>query len=486
MGDNGDGGEKKELKENVKKGKELGRQAIGEGYINPSLQLARRLISLGVNVTFATTVLAGRRMKNKTHQTATTPGLSFATFSDGFDDETLKPNGDLTHYFSELRRCGSESLTHLITSAANEGRPITFVIYSLLLSWAADIASTYDIPSALFFAQPATVLALYFYYFHGYGDTICSKLQDPSSYIELPGLPLLTSQDMPSFFSPSGPHAFILPPMREQAEFLGRQSQPKVLVNTFDALEADALRAIDKLKMLAIGPLIPSALLGGNDSSDASFCGDLFQVSSEDYIEWLNSKPDSSVVYISVGSICVLSDEQEDELVHALLNSGHTFLWVKRSKENNEGVKQETDEEKLKKLEEQGKMVSWCRQVEVLKHPALGCFLTHCGWNSTIESLVSGLPVVAFPQQIDQATNAKLIEDVWKTGVRVKANTEGIVEREEIRRCLDLVMGSRDGQKEEIERNAKKWKELARQAIGEGGSSDSNLKTFLWEIDLEI
>ncbi|CBI39387.3 unnamed protein product, partial [Vitis vinifera] len=126
-------------------------------------------------------------------------------------------------------------------------------------------------------------------------------------------------------------------------------------------------------------------------------------------------------------------------------------------------------------------IVPWCSQVEVLSNPSLGCFVTHCGWNSTLESLASGVPVVAFPQWTDQSTNAKLAEDVWKTGVRVTVNQEGIVESDEIKRCLELVMG--DGEEaKEMRRNAKKWKGLAREAVMEGGSSDKNLKNFMDEV----
>ena len=98
------------------------------------------------------------------------------------------------------------------------------------------------------------------------------------------------------------------------------------------------------------------------------------------------------------------------------------------------------------------------------------------------KSLVSGVPVVAFPQWTDQGTNAKLIEDTWKTGLRVTQNEEGIVTGEELKRCLELVMGSGEIG-EEMRRNAKKWKDLAREAVSEGGSSDKNLKAFLDQID---
>lgn len=67
-------------------------------------------------------------------------------------------------------------------------------------------------------------------------------------------------------------------------------------------------------------------------------------------------------------------------------------------------------------MENFGKVVSWCTQMEVLSSPSLGCFVTHCGWNSTLESVVCGVPMVAFPQMSEQRTNVKLVEDVWKVG----------------------------------------------------------------------
>ncbi|KAG5589098.1 hypothetical protein H5410_039612 [Solanum commersonii] len=51
---------------------------------------------------------------------------------------------------------------------------------------------------------------------------------------------------------------------------------------------------------------------------------------------------------------------------------------------------------------------------------SIGCFLTHCGWNSTLESISLGVPMVAIPQWTDQPTNAKLVKDVWEIGVRAK------------------------------------------------------------------
>ena len=304
--------------------------------------------------------------------------------------------------------------------------------------------------------------------------------------MELPGLPLaFKSRDLPSFCLASNLYSFALPSFKEQFEELDLETNPRVLVNTFEELEHEALRAVDGIRMVPIGPLIPSAFLDGKNPDDTSFGGDIFHGKSNDYVEWLNSKPECSVVYVSFGSIAVLQKKQMEEVARALIDSGRPFLWVIRDKANEANGKEEEELGCREELEKVGKIVSWCCQVEVLSHPSLGCFVTHCGWNSTLESLASGVPVVAFPQWTDQGTNAKLIEEVWKTGVRVderEVNDEGVVRSEEIRRCLEVVMGSSGEKGQELRESAKKWNGLAREAVKEGGSSDRNLRTFLDDV----
>ncbi|KAF8388472.1 hypothetical protein HHK36_027144 [Tetracentron sinense] len=446
-----------------------------QGHINPTLQFAKRLLRTASHVTFATSFSAHRRMKN-----STTPiGLAFVPFSDGYDDG-FKPNDDPQHFMSELRRCGSETLTNIVHSLGHEGRPVTCLIYTFLLPWVADVASKLQIPSALLWIQPATVLGVYYYYFNGYGDVITSNINDPSYCFEFPGLPLLTSRELPSFFLPSNTHLFVLPTIEELFHKLDGEDKPTVLVNTFDALEFDALKVVDKLNLIGIGPLIPSAFLDRKDLSDKSFGGDLFH-GSRDYMEWLNSKPESSVVYVSFGTMSVLSKPQMEEIGNGLLESCRPFLWVIRQPENGTQEKGETELNNIEELRREGMIVPWCSQVEVLSHPSVGCFVTHCGWNSTVESLVGGVPVVVFPQWSDQGTNAKLIEDVWKTGLRVRVNEgEEIVGGDEIKRCLETVMGGERG--EEMKMNAMKWKDMAMEAVQEGGSSYMNLQKFVDEI----
>ncbi|CAJ2668138.1 unnamed protein product [Trifolium pratense] len=455
-----------------------------QGHINPALQFAKRLVTMGAQVTFATTIYLHRRLVNK----PTIPGLSFATFSDGFDDgHENKSDDNFITYMSELQCRSSEFLTSIILSAKQEGRPFTCLIYSLIIPWVPKVARELHLPSALLWIQAATVFDIYYYYFLNHGDYITNISDNAKCSIDLPGLSFsLKSCDLPSFLLASNTYTFALPSFKEQLQILDEETNPRVLVNTIEEFELDALRVVDvgKIKMIPIGPLIPSAFLDCKDPSDTSFGGDVIRVDSDDnYIEWLDSKDELSVVYVSFGSLAILPKKQMEEIARALLDSGFPFLWVVRDK-NLQQQKEVEDELSCREEIEKngnGKIVKWCSQVEVLSHSSLGCFVTHCGWNSTLESLSSGVPMVAFPQWTDQTTNAKLIEDVWKTGVRLNHDDEGIVKAEEIMRCLELVMGK--GEKgEELRRNANKWKSLAREAVKEDGSSDKNLKTFLSDI----
>ncbi|KAM3357104.1 UDP-glycosyltransferase 75C1 [Capsicum galapagoense] len=454
-----------------------------QGHINPSLQFAKRLIKLGIEVTFATSVSAHRRMA-KTAACTLPEGLNFEAFSDGYDDGFKHDVDDSERYMSEIRSRGSQTIKDIILKSSDEERPVTSLVYTLLLPWAAEVARELHVPSALLWIQPATVLDIYYYYFNGYEDEMKCNTNDPNWCIQLPRLPLLKSQDLPSFIASSSSkdekYSFALPTFKEQLDTLDGEENPKVLVNTFDALELDALKAIEGYNLIGIGPLIPSSFLDGKEPLDSSFGFDLFQKSNDDYMEWLDSNPKSSIVYISFGSLLNLSRNQKEEIARGLIEIKRPFLWVIRDEENAKEV--ENEQEKLScmmELEKQGKIVPWCSQLEVLTHPSIGCFVSHCGWNSTLESLSIGVPVVAYPHWTDQGTNAKLIEDVWKTGVRLRVNGDGVVDSEEIKRCIEIVMNNGEEKGEEMRKNAQKWKELAREAVKEGGSSQMNLKAFV-------
>nr|UHH90512.1 UDP-glycosyltransferase [Nicotiana benthamiana] len=448
-----------------------------QGHINPTLQMAKNLARAGARATFVTTVYGLKQMNNLPTQER----LFYSSFSDGYDDEWIS-NTDHTDYMNNLKHEGSKNLKNLVRKFSDEGHPVTFLVYTILLPWVAVVARDLHVPSAFLVIQCGTAFAIYHHLFNSING-ICGSVGyitvTPSFPIEFPELPLFSCNDIPTIVLPNEPHSSVMIPiMREHIQNLENDPNSCVLINTFDALEEKSMRIVDKLRIFSVGPLVPSAFSDGNDPKDKSFGCELFENREKNYLQWLDSKPEDSVIYVSFGSIAVLKKEQKEEILHGLLESERPFLWVMRKgkEEVEEGNNYKNEYDDIL-LDEKGLIIPWCAQMEVLFHKSIGCFVTHCGWNSTLESMVAGVPIVGCPQFSDQTTNAKMVEDVWGTGVRANA-VEGVVGREELKRCLEILMGN--GEKgEEIERNVKKWSDLAVEAVKVGGSSHDNLKRFL-------
>lgn len=167
------------------------------------------------------------------------------------------------------------------------------------------------------------------------------------------------------------------------------------------------------LPLSTVGPTIPSIYLDKRLAGDKQYGLSISNPNREACMEWLNSRPKRSVVYVSSGSLVDLEAEQMKELASALTRSNSYFLWVVRTSEADKLPKGFTKETTTS---EKGLVVAWSPQLEVLANDAVGCFIRHCGWNSTLEALSLGVPMVAIPQWSDQTTNAKYVMDVWKIG----------------------------------------------------------------------
>ncbi|KAI3752660.1 hypothetical protein L2E82_24695 [Cichorium intybus] len=418
---------------------------------------------MGVDVTFCTSLSAVQRIDKQTIPR----GLTIAPFIESRDN-SKDPAKNMLEIVSDFNINGASSVAELISSAAAASQPFDHLVYANSIPWAARIANAHNIKSSVLWIQSATILNIYYHYFSEYYGLISSNKNNQFP-INLPGLPPLTNADLPSHLLPSNLKLdeHILRSLKDLVDVF--QITSRILVNTFNELEVESIKGIEKLDLLPIGPLIPSEFLDGKDSPGKSLGCDFFNKPEDDYMKWLNTKPESSVVYVSFGSLASLSTDQLEEFAVGLLQSSRPFLWVIR--DSDQAGRLTTIEE----LKKQGMIVAWCSQVVVLSHKAIGCFLMHGGWNSTIETLAAGVPTVVFPQWSDQWTNAKMMEDVWRTGVRVRRREgDGMVEGKEIERCVKMVM-----EDEDIKRNAEKWRELAREALNNGGSSTKNLQAFL-------
>lgn len=231
------------------------------------------------------------------------------------------------------------------------------------------------------------------------------------------------------------------------------------------------------LPIKAIGPTIPMKYLQDEknlqDETDNTL--HLFNPNVSATMNWLNQREDESVVYVAFGSVAQLNEEQMHELAWGLKQTNKPFLWVVRPSEESKLPKNFVQE-----TLDKGLVVQWCSQLDVLAHKAVGCFVTHSGWNSTLEAISMGVPMVAVPRWSDQPTNAKYVADVWKMGVKAKGNEMGLITRDVVDGCIREVMDEEKGK--ELRGNAKKWMKLAREAVNEGGSSDKWINEFVEDI----
>ncbi|KAJ1387583.1 UDP-glucuronosyl/UDP-glucosyltransferase [Sesbania bispinosa] len=209
-------------------------------------------------------------------------------------------------------------------------------------------------------------------------------------------------------------------------------------------------------------------------------------------LNWLNSKEDETVLYVSFGSLTRLPHAQLVEIAHGLENSGHNFIWVVRKKDVDEdGDSFLQDFEQRMKESNKGYIIwNWAPQLLILDHPSIGGIVTHCGWNSILESLCAGLPMITWPMFAEQFYNEKLLVDVLKIGVPVgsKQNKfwsslgeDEVLRREEIAKAVVVLMG-RDEESKEMRRRARKLGNAAKKTIEEGASSYNNLMQLIDEL----
>ncbi|RWR76046.1 LOW QUALITY PROTEIN: UDP-glycosyltransferase 87A1-like protein [Cinnamomum micranthum f. kanehirae] len=242
-----------------------------------------------------------------------------------------------------------------------------------------------------------------------------------------------------------------------------------LLFTSFHGLEnhvIDNLRTKFRIPIYHVGPTIPYMTLQDMPPNAVEH-------PKADHLDWLDLQPKSSVLYVSFGSFLSVSGPQMDEILNGLQASGVRFLWVARG-----------DATRFQEVSNMGLVVPWCDQLRVLCHSSVGGFLTHCGWNSTMESVYAGVPMLTFPLLWDQITNAKLIVEDWKVGLRLKQEfgEKNVVQRQEIAQTVKRFMDLDGDESRELRRRAREMKEICERAIKKGGSSETNLSAFVKEI----
>ncbi|GJR06491.1 7-deoxyloganetic acid glucosyltransferase-like protein [Tanacetum coccineum] len=256
-----------------------------------------------------------------------------------------------------------------------------------------------------------------------------------------------------------------------------------LILNTFEELDSLVLPHIRKVcpNIYPIGPLhslYRTRLLADTTQVLDNISSNSVWKEDKTCLSWLDKHPPKSVAYISFGSLATIKVDQMLEIWHGLVNTGKPFLWVKRPEsitgEYNESL--QVPNELLERTKEIGCIVDWAPQEEVLAHPAVGVFLTHSGWNSTIESIAHGVPMICWPYFYDQQVNSRFVGEVWKVGVDMKDLT---CDRFIVEKAVRDVMDTR---RDMFTQSASAWQNLAKESIGETGSSSKNFARLLDDI----
>ncbi|KAL1370863.1 hypothetical protein HN51_001048 [Arachis hypogaea] len=425
--------------------------------------VAKRLISKGVHHVTIVTTEAARHSILRNNPSSQTSNISFEFFSDGLSLDNNRSNPE--EVINSLETEGSKNLSSLI-SDLKKVQDYSCMIIGPIFHWAINIAVEHGIPCALLWIQASAVYSICYRYFKGIDEF--PNMEDLNENMHLPGFPTFQVRDVHSFILPSTPETL----RKVFIDLFKSIDKVKwVMGISIYEIEEEIVKSMASLTPIyPIGPLVSPILLGEKETDNAA---------KDSCIEWLDDKPPSSVIYVSFGTLVVLSKKQIDNLAMALKNSNMPFLWV-LNPFNNEGDAEEMLPEFLEDTKERGLVVKWCQQDRVLMHPSIACFVSHCGFNSMIETILAGVPVVGFPFYSDHPTDAMLITNVFGNGVRVKCGEDGVTSAPEFERCIWEVTHGPNAK--EIKKRALEVKELAKKAAQEGGSADKYIKQFISEI----
>ncbi|XP_059307838.1 UDP-glycosyltransferase 86A1-like [Lycium ferocissimum] len=451
-----------------------------QGHINPFTHLAMKLASKGFTITFVSTesthqqIATAQSLKDDdnpfSHAQKSGLDIRYAKINDGFPlSFDRRANASqfmegLTHVFQAHV---DDFIENLVLSKPNP--PISCIIADSFHVWASMIAKKYNLVNVSFWTEPATVLTVFYHtdLLKSNGHFRChDKYEDTIRYI--PGVLAIKPQDLPSYCQDaddSARYVFKCIEDAKKADF--------VIGNTVQELESSTISVLQKQQpFYAIGPVFPTSFSKRTISTSL--------LPASDYTNWLNSKQDGTVLYISFGSLANLSKQDILEIAQGILISKVSFIWVLRHNILVSGERNVLPIGFEKETADRGLVVPWCSQLGVLSHPAVGGFLTHCGWNSILESIWCKVPMVCFPVMADQLTNRKLVVDDWRIGVNLC--TGRLIRRDVVAENIGRIMSKSD----ESRKNIEKTNMAFQNALSDEGSSEKNLNQFTEDMKNKI
>ncbi|XP_058002524.1 anthocyanidin 3-O-glucosyltransferase 7 [Hevea brasiliensis] len=335
-------------------------------------------------------------------------------------------------------------------AVAETGRKVTCLLTDAFFWFAAEMAEEIRVDWVAFWTSSPAAVSSHFYTDFirenfGAGDTV---EKDQTLHL-IPGFSKVQIRDLPEEVLLGNLESIFSLMLHKMGNMLPRAAA--VFLNSFEELDPIIINDLNSKfkRFLCTGPF--NLVSSPSQVPDTNGC-----------IAWLDKQKPASVAYVSFGSVATPPPKELVALAEALEASKVAFLWsLKDSSHLPKGF--------LDRTKSHGIVLPWAPQVEILAHTAIGVFITHCGWNSVLESIVGGVPMICRPFFGDQKLNGRMVEDVWNIGLRVEG---GVLTKNGVIDCLDQIFSQEKGK---IRReNIKTLQELAKRATESNGSSSKN------------
>nr|UHB15549.1 UDP-glycosyltransferase [Paris polyphylla] len=436
----------------------------------PMLDMARLFASRGVKATLVITP-ANYDAIRSTVDRAKTPNIEVLSIPFPFQNLSTNPSPEFKAKFLQAIEMLRDPFDRILSEFTPD-----CVVTDMFFPWSADVAAEHDVPRLVFhgsccFSQCA-MDAIFRY------DAVESSPVDVESFV-VPGLPhrieMLKSQVM-DFKS-----------MPAMGELFRRVKESKertygVVVNSFHELEPEYVRHYREVMGWKTWQVGPVSLSNTNNADMLGRGGNI--ISSHACLEWLDGKQPGSVLYVCFGSLGEFTAAQLIELAVGLETSGVPFVWVVRK-----GATELLPAGYVERVKERGLVVEgWVPQMLILNHRAIGGFLTHCGWNSSIEGISAGLPMATWPLHAEQFYNEQLLVKVLGVGVAVGIEKwimlpedRPVVGSASVERAVARLMGGGE-EAQRRRRRARELCDMAKAAVSDGGSSFLDMGNLIKEL----